>query len=219
MTITPARTWAVHNPFSTRYVRTGRLPPLDVTGRPLDIAKLGAMYAGLGGSAAIVGPHGSGKTTLLGAIAEWLEREGRVVARVRIRECGDVVRLVTAVVRCTGGGVVCVDSGERIGRLTVACVSVAARLLGSRILMTAHRPGPLPTLVTCATSSALLAAIVARLPGRHADVVIGRGDINETFQRASGDVREALFLLYDRFEERARNHRANGIPGWLRVQS
>lgn len=219
MMCVPAGRRSVPNPFATRYMRTGALPPLDVAGHPRDIAALGATLAGLGGSAVIVGSHGSGKTTLLGALAEWLELEGRVVERVRIREYRDLARLVGAVVRCAGGGVVCVDSGERIGRLAGAGVRAAARLLGSRILMTAHRPGSLPTLVMCDTSSDLLAALVARLPCRSAEGVIDRCDIDETFQRAAGDVREALFLLYDRFEERVGKHRANGISGWTRVRS
>jgi len=195
------------NPFSTRFVRPGRVSPLDAAGRPLDMAALGAALAGLGGSAAIEGPHGSGKTTLLVTLAAWLEQQGVAIERVSIRGPRDLPRLIHAVVRCSGGGVVCVDGGERIGRVAAAAVRAAARLVGSRLLVTAHRTGPLPTLAVCRTSPALLGAIVAVLPGRGMDEVIGPRDIDEAFHQAAGDVREALFVLYDRFEQRTRNSR------------
>lgn len=189
------------NPFCTRHVRPGRMPPLDAAGRPLDIPGMLVSLASLGGSAALVGPHGSGKTTLLAHLAAALEANGGRVERVRLRGWRDLVSLARAVARSAGGGTVCVDSWERLGRPWTGVVRWFARRRGARLLVTAHHRGALPTLWECSTSTALLTALTDRL---RVDPAIGQHDVEEAFQRAAGDIREALFLLYDRFEERAR---------------
>ena len=53
-----------------------------------------------------------------------------------------------------------------------------------------------------------LAAIVARLPaGDSGPRLIHDSDMRTAFHAASGNIREALFLLYDTFEARARLRR------------
>jgi hypothetical protein len=80
--------------------------------------------------------------------------------------------------------------------------------------VTAHRPGLLPTLRACRTSPALLTAIVDRLPVQGAFLPNERAvQIDEAFRRSKGDIREALFTLYDRFEERTGAARAVESPG------
>ena len=198
-------TLAPTNPFSTRSIRTGRIPPLDDAGYPLRLAEVLADLTRRGGSAAIVGPHGSGKTTLLRHLGDAMEGRGQRVARVLHGEQG-VVTLLRAVVR---GGVVCVDSWERLRRPAAVLVRWLARIRGTRLVVTAHRPGPLPTLWACRTSPALLAAIVDRLP-EHGGLLPSERtvQIEDAFRRSKGDIREALFALYDRFEERAGAARA-----------
>lgn len=189
------------NPFSTRAIRAGRIPPLDHVGRPICLAAVLADLEGRGGSAAIVGPHGSGKTTLLGHLADALEADGRRVARVRLHGRQGVATLLRAVA-C--GGVVCVDSWERLGRPAALLMRGLARIRGTRLVVTAHRLGLLPPLWICRTSPALLAAIVDRLPERGGFLPSERPlRLDEAFRRSAGDIREALFTLYDRFEERS----------------
>lgn len=191
------------NPFSTRYLRPGRLPPLDGSGRPLDLEHLAATFLSRGGSAAIVGPHGSGKTTLLGHLADTLESMGERVIRMRMRERSDLLRLLASIGRGPRG-IVCVDSWERIGWPANGLVRVVAAGARVRLLVTAHRPGAMPTLWRCATSPRVTEALVERLLDGSSPPAIGREAIEEAHRRAGGDVREALFLLYDRFEEAAR---------------
>lgn len=199
------------NPFSTRSIRTGRIPPLDDAGHHVCLAEVLADLAGRGGSAAIVGPHGSGKTTLLWHLADAMEGRGQRVERVRLHGGQGVVTLLRSVIR---GGVVCVDSWERLGRPAALLVRWLARIRGTRLVVTAHRPGPLPTLWACRTSPALLAAIVDRLPEQGGFLPSERPVlIEEAFRRSEGDIREALFMLYDRFEERASAVRAVDSPG------
>ena len=195
---------AIGNPFCTRHVRPGRLPSFDAAGRPVDLAVVADRFMALGASAAIVGPHGSGKTTLLGHLAELLQRRGVAVVRVRIERGRDVVALADACRRARGGGTVCVDSWERLGRPCALLVRRWAVGCGARLLVTTHRPGPFPTLWECRSTPAVLKAIVARLPCEPAPAV---GELDDAFARASGDLREALFLLYDLFEQRARSVR------------
>ena len=150
MTMPPVKEH-VRNPFCTRSIRPGRIPPLDGCGRPLDVTSLLAAFKTLGGSAALVGPHGSGKTTLLWHLAAALAACGHRVERVRLSDGRGLVLLATAVIRGAGGGVVCVDSWERLGRPWAEIVRWIARAGGTRLLVTAHRPGQLPTLWTCRT--------------------------------------------------------------------
>jgi len=200
---TPDR--AVHNPFCTRHVRPGRIPALDGAGREIDLARVLARLAEIDGSVAIVGPHGSGKTTLLGHLADVLEAEGRCAARVRIGRIGDAVALLAALAQARRGGVICVDSWERLGPIWTHVIRWCAFVARTRLLVTAHGAGPLPTLWECRPTLSVLGAIVARLPCADTGMPpIGEAEVQRAFRDASGNIREALFLLYDAFEARAR---------------
>lgn len=204
--ITSARDPSVGNPFCTRHVRPGRLLSLDATGRPVDLAPLVSKLAAAGISAAVIGPHGSGKTTLLGHLADALEARCERVIRMRVGRARDAVKLLGAVAGARPGGIICVDGWERLGVAWAFVVRQSASAAGVRLLVTAHRAGPLPTLWECTTTPALLEAIVASLPGGGCGS-IQEADVQEAFRAASGDIREALFLLYDTFEARARTAR------------
>lgn len=198
----------VGNPFSTRHVRPGRVPALDAAGREIDLSELLARFAKINRSAAIVGPHGSGKTTLLGQLADVLEADGSVVARVRIGRIDDTLTLLAAVVRVRRGGVVCVDSWERLGPIRAHVIRWCACAARTRLLVTAHGKSALPTLWECRPTPTVLRALVGRLPSGGAGMPpILEADMQQAFHDASGDIREALFLLYDTFEARARTVR------------
>ena len=199
------------NPFSTRSIRPGRVPPLDGSGRSLGVAELRVGLERCGGSAALVGPHGSGKTTLLWHLADALEARGCRVERVRLHGGRSCIALMRAVVHGPRGGIVCIDSWERLGWPGALAARWFAAFGGLRLLVTAHRPGLLPTLWMCRTSTALLAAIVERLP-QAGGLSSSERDVQvaDAFRRSAGDIREALFTLYDRFEDRARDLRLAG---------
>lgn len=202
------------NPFSTRHTRPGRIIPLTSDGRPRDTAALLDSLAALGGWAAIRGPHGSGKTTLLAHLAEGLELRGVPVSRVRLRSwrdapvpaVRDIVSAWRMIVRCPAGGTVCIDSWEQMGAAAARLATLLARVKRCGLLVTTHHDTHLPLLVACETTPALLASIVRRLPGSEgwADSVIAGEDINATFVACGGNVRDALSMLYDRFENRKR---------------
>jgi hypothetical protein len=206
--ITAAPGNLVGNPFCTRHVRPGRLPSFDAAGRLIDLACMQNRLGTLAGSAAIVGPHGSGKTTLLGHLADLLEAQGETVARMRVGRARDAVMLLAAVATARRGDIICVDSWERLGAPWALVIRRCASAAQVRLLVTAHHAGELPTLWECSTTPALLGAIVARLPvGGSGPRLIHDSDMRTAFHAASGNIREALFLLYDTFEARARLRR------------
>lgn len=205
---------SIGNPFATRHTRPGRIESLDGDGHPRDVAALLDRLAALGGRAAIRGPHGSGKTTLLEHLAHGLHDRGATVERVRLRAwrdgaaaaVADVARAFRAILRCAAGGTVCIDGWEQMSP-AAAVAGALARLRGCGLVVTTHRGTRLPLLVTCETSPALLAGIVRRLPG-HASwggSLIQDADLETSFLHHGGDIRESLYELYDRFEERRRS--------------
>lgn len=203
----------VVNPFATRHTRPGRLEPLDGRGHPRDVAALLERLASLGGRAAICGPHGSGKTTLLEHLAAGLAASGIAVERVRLRAwrdgavaaADDIAAAFRAILRCRTGATVCIDGWEQMGPAAAAAMALAW-LRGCGLVVTTHRGTRLPLLVECDTSPALLSGIVRRLPGHAswAGSLIREADLESAFARHGGDIRESLYELYDRFEERSR---------------
>jgi hypothetical protein len=192
------------NPFSTRFIRPGCVAPLDATGRPLPVAVLAARVRAAP-LHALVGPHGSGKSNLLAALAAELEPQGPVHS-VPVRAARHVSRVVRSIVRLGAGAVVCIDGWERLGFAGRWVIRGVARWRRASLLVTAHRAGGLPVLVTCVPTPALLGHIVAALPSHGGR--ISPHDLAAAFVRHAGNLREALLDLYDLFEERVADESA-----------
>ena len=187
------------NPFATRHTRPGRLVPRDAQGEPLDLA---ALLARAPFAAALEGPHGAGKTNLLTALAARLDAEGRLAAVLRPRSPGDGAAVLRAVMRARPGTMLCIDSWECLGAPLAALIRWSARLRHVGLIVTSHRATGLPVVVRCVTTPALLARIVAELPGHGG--LVDAADVADAFRAHGGDIREALYDLYDRFERRVR---------------
>lgn len=189
------------NPFSTRHTRPGMITPRTVGGEGVDLqAMIVRLHAEWG--VAIVGPHGSGKTTLLAALADAVEREGRSVTRIRARGFADALHALGTIAALPTESVVCIDGWESLGWAIRLLATGFTRWRRSRLVVTSHLEGGLPVLARCATSPELLAAIVDALPD-HGGRICGT-DIHEAFWNHEGNLREALYDLYDRFEWRIR---------------
>ena len=188
------------NPFATRFTRPGRVPPLDATGRAIDVT---AVVESLpGGVWAIEAPHGHGKTTLLLAVLEAAAARGRGTAFIQVRSWRDAWPALTAVASMRQSGVVGVDGWEQLPPGAAAIIRLAAWWQTGCVLATTHRPLGLRVLARCRTTPALLTAIIDRLPGHEGH--IAPADVSDAFHRHKGNVREALYDLYDRFERRGR---------------
>jgi energy-coupling factor transporter ATP-binding protein EcfA2 len=198
------------NPFATRFTRPGVLPALGPHGEPIDAADLLSRIAP-GRVVALVGPHGHGKSTLLTSLRVAARRTGSETTAVRIRSPSDSWRPVAAVLATPRRGLVVCDGWERALPGTGLVVRTVAAARGLRVVVTTHGPRGLPVLVHCETSPALLDELVARLPDHGG--LITAADIDDAYRRHAGNVREALYDLYDRFERRARDrHRKAESP-------
>ena len=147
--------------------------------------------------AALVGPHGRGKTTLLEELARRLTERGLRTRTVMLHE-GD--RRLSASQRgmlfrgLTPADVLLLDGAEQLGRLAWLEVRTRSRAAGG-LVITAHRPGLLPTLHECHTTPELLAGIVEDLAG--VEEAQRLPDAGELLARHGGNVRDTLRELYD----------------------
>jgi GTPase SAR1 family protein len=186
------------NPFSTRYVRPGALGYQFPPGTSAD-ALLRPLASG-GGFGAIVGPHGSGKSTLVATLVEHRRANGEPTSCLTLR---DGQRRLPAAwrrdARQQPGTLLIVDGYEQLGRWQRWRVRRWCRRNGVPLLVTAHQDVGLPVVHRTATSAHLLWRLVNKLAG-DAPSWITQQEVEAIFVQTAGNLREALFLLYDRYE-------------------
>jgi energy-coupling factor transporter ATP-binding protein EcfA2 len=154
----------------------------------------------LGGRAAIVGPKGSGKTTLLEELASAIPGDPVLVRigggchrpwRTARAQLPHPVRPHHAVL---------VDGAEQLGPVGWRLLLRVARP-ASYLVVTLHRPGPLPTLIECSADAGLLRDLVAELaPTDAPDLEPGLTDL---FDRHDGNIRLCFRELYDVYAGRS----------------
>ena len=186
------------NPFSTRYTRPGAVPPLDASGRPLDVGRL--LDRIHDGCWVIEGPHGRGKTTLVHALITAAAAAGRATSFVQVRSWADAWLALSSVATAGPGHIVAVDGWEQLPWGVGVLIVAMARWRRTALITTAHRPIGLPVLARHESSPALVAAIIERLPDHHGSIL--PDDVEQAFRCHRGNVRDTLAALYDRFEER-----------------
>jgi hypothetical protein len=152
----------------------------------------------LGYRAAIVGPHGSGKTTLLEDLEAVLAARGFRIVHVRLdsedrRPPQDWMSRAPCL---DARDIVCLDGAEQLGPIGWRGFHWRARRAGG-LIITAHTPGRLPTLIACATSIELLDRIIHRLTPDHLRTSAPSESSAALFGRHRGNVRDALRELYD----------------------
>ena len=194
---------AHRNPF-----RTSRLEQLSFvfpTGRSMN--RLVDRLSAVGGRGAVVGMHGTGKTTLLGELASALASRGWHVVQERCdpaagRRHGLLAELATA-----GGSHAVLLDGAGSWSLFWWRRVVKATAGAGRLVITAHRPGRLPTLLHTQSSPELLDRLVSRLTPQHHQEL--QPLLPELHRRHRGDCHTILLALYDRL--------AHGVPGSSRT--
>lgn len=196
------------NPFATRSTRPGAVPWQPIPDAP-DV--LLERLAEGGGRGAICGPHGSGKSTLLRHLLAAAAERGWKTRLVAIRSSADLGRAVAAIVLAAGRGCwLGIDSWEKLGFAGRPLAWLAAWRSG-QVVVTAHQPTDCwPVLVNIRPDEATFRRLVAQLL-RQADgspslaAVFEPSQLDAIFRRHRGNLREALFELYDRFEQAARS--------------
>jgi len=210
---------AQENPF-----RTERLDRLGfraaATGAPADLDSLVERFERLGRRAAVIGPEGSGKTTLLDALEPRFAARGLIVRRLRAAPGGgalweqppvkgarwsrpparSALSKSTAFEGTDERTLLVVDGLDRLPFASRRRIRQAGRQAAG-LLVTAHRRLRLPTLIECATTPALLAALIADL-GADLDRDFGGAASHALHRRHRGNLRTALLELYDRYAGR-----------------
>ena len=152
-----------------------------------------------GGRGAIVGPHGSGKTTLLEDLAEQLEARGRQVHLFRLSaERRTIPRETLRAIRSDldeHDAILC-DGAEQLSAFAWQSFRFRVRRAGI-LIATIHRAGRLPTLCKTHTTPELLESLVRRLLGQPTGGL--PFSVPALFMRHSGNLRDALRELYDRY--------------------
>jgi hypothetical protein len=197
------------NPFAVRYVRPGAIPflvpaPEKPRGDPIEtmLAKLRRQKW----QGQIVGKHGSGKSTLLAEIAHRLHHQGLKVRTFRFDALGGAgVREMKKAMTGSASAkrVFLIDGFDRLSwRQRWTCRRLACRQ-SVGIVVTTHKKLFLPMLYRTETSVDLLEAIVEHLIHckKLEAVAISRHQLEECFDRHSGNIRDILFALYDQFEK------------------
>jgi hypothetical protein len=183
------------NPFRVDRITTLGYQPLEATWPQLLDRLEGMHFCG-----AVVGPSGSGKTTLLDTLADHLARRGLRVAR--LFSSVDVRPLrseVTAVLERTFD-VLLLDGADHLDPLAWRRIRRAILRRDRGLVITTHRPGRLPTWVTCRTDPALLCRLVKRLlsaGGPNAPACPDRAVLEGLYRQYNGNIRDALRRLYD----------------------
>ena len=184
------------NPFRTDRVLEVRYRPLRGSWDDL-LAKLHALRY----RAAVVGPQGSGKTTLLEDLAPRLRDRGYTVRELRLdtetpRFAPDFLDRYVA--SLTPSDVVLFDGAEQLGSLGWSRFERGTRAAAG-LVITAHRPGRLPSLIETSTSPELLQGLVEQILGERSTDL--RPLLPALFERHRGNLREALRELYDRYAD------------------
>jgi hypothetical protein len=148
--------------------------------------------------AAILGQEGAGKTTLLEDLGARLRDRGRTPRFLRLNQ--HQPRFPRGfLAEFTAGleprDIVLLDGAEQLGWIGWRRFLSVTRAAGG-LIITAHRAGLLPTLVSCRTSPELLSDIVRELLGGHSDEL--QSLLEALFTRHRGNIRDVLRELYDR---------------------
>lgn len=186
------------NPFSAARVRPGGVPFLHPPGQS-DESIVGRLRdSGWWGQ--IVAPHGCGKSSLLCSLIPAIEAAG---ARTLLVALHDGQRQLpgglNGLGRLSPPAVLIVDGYEQLRRWNRFWLKRFCRRRRIGLLATAHRDVGLPDLCRLCVDEKAAWRVVEQLQGGYARLV-SREDLHECLSRRKGNLREALFDLYDLYQ-------------------
>jgi energy-coupling factor transporter ATP-binding protein EcfA2 len=188
------------NPFSTRFVRPGAIAFRFEPG-----ASAAALVSKLKENhwrGEITGPHGSGKSTLLETLKPLLEQAGRRIIHLKLTAQQPSLKLAELL----GGAwnsktLVIIDGYEQLNSLPRWLLAARRQLTGAGMLITCHAPAGFPPLFqTCGSEQTFIRLVEELQPD--GDPLVSAVDAAQALHASKGDVREALFRLYDLYESR-----------------
>lgn len=203
---------APQNPFSARHHLPGALPWLPVAGAADPSRLHGDLLARRAGE--IIGPEGTGKSTLLRVLEGLARARGHEVLRISLRY-GQRLPPAAALRFClrrpaTGAGadagprLLLVDSAEQLAAPARLLLRGLCAATGTTLLFTGHTPLGLPLLWRTHATGALARGVVEALlsASPSAPRLVAPDEAEPALLQTGGNLREALFLLYDLHEQR-----------------
>jgi energy-coupling factor transporter ATP-binding protein EcfA2 len=159
---------------------------------------------------AIIGPHGSGKSTLLESLKPAIAAAGRSTRSISLHN--GQRRLPHHFFKTCArdaNSLVIIDGYEQLGWPSRLHLWLRCRASGAGLLVTAHSPVRIPTLIQLSPDRQLVEKLVDNLCSE-VSTTITRADIAASHACHGSNVREILFDLYDRHE--ARQRKSNSFP-------
>ena len=205
------------NPFCAARLRPGTIDFVFEKGKSLP--QLVDSLEAHGWHGQIIGRHGTGKSTLLAALAPVIEARGRLVKSITlVAGQRQLPRDFITSLRLTAGlGVAAVDGVEQLHFWNRWLLRGFCRRHGAGLVVASHRSAHLPALYETALDEARAWRVVQRLqdgfPPR-----IEFGDLTARLAQHQGNLREALFDLYDLYESRSRQLLLHGAEYELHLQ-
>ena len=199
------------NPFATCWTSPQQVPYVPLPqASPEALVELLEAYGWWG---QIIGRHGAGKSTLLHAMREVVTDSGRQWQAFRYHSWQPyrswLKLLRTPLHRDT---LLVVDGYEQLSSAFRKLVEWRCRRHGCGLLVTAHAPIGLPTLLEVAAPEQIIEQVF-RLLVAGTDSPVDESDFRDAFNACNGDIRQLFSNLYDLHERRVRQaYQANQRP-------
>ncbi|MGQ9562286.1 MAG: hypothetical protein ACUVQG_04460 [Thermogutta sp.] len=190
----------VENPFSARFVRPGAIPYIFPPGCSAEsVYEVFVANQRLG---AVIGPHGAGKSAFITAMTAWMENHNQPCLRLELHDGQRTLDQTTwQQLESLQDTVVTVDGYEQLSAWSRYQLRRLCRKKNLGLIVTAHSDIELPLLYAPEPNEDLAWQIVQYLLAR-GDPLISREDVQVSFNRHQGNLREMLFDLYDLYEVR-----------------
>ena len=196
----------MQNPFATSEVLPGKLDFLFGEAET-SMDSIAESFRLNGYRGQIVGPHGSGKSTLTRNLIEQLSPEVQFIALRPIDLIG-LEELPNIYVKNDLAAIV-IDGMEQLSTKIVRQFQQWSRQTGQGLLFTCHHPiDGSPLLHRTQESFSVFVKLTNRLSANSqapaSRVASDMTSLREIFSATDGNIREALFDMYDRIERRTR---------------
>jgi hypothetical protein len=198
----------IDNPFSSRYIRPGAIA-YRFRESTESAFELYERWKRLGAVAQIRGDHGSGKSTLLESLRPLFQADGFDLHQHVLAEPARDGRTLLAETGWTSKSVVMVDGYERLSHGRRWRLAFKRWRTGARLLITTHVD--LGFAEVCALTPTVDEVVeLAKHLQREHPVHVTDDDARAAFAHQKGNVREALFELFDVYQ--SRSQKAQGPP-------